>query len=484
MKIDSFRTGMVIIVIIVVIISSSSAFYLYDNYLTKQTYKEIKKNTENLIALVNEIQKTLNSSHTSQSFDTLINEINKNEYVSNVLFVDTSGNIKYYYVTNIVVKDSLFKRGTYFSSGKKLINVFDINKSSYEGISVNAGNTPYCFSCHKNTGNNLGYIVFDFAAGKINKDINITRKYSILVSIFILVVSGAFILLMHYRYVKASLGTFMKSIKNINRGNLDERVPVLKSKELGSLAECFNKMLDNFQETQKQLDIYHEKELHNARKMATVGEMSARLAHEIRNPVMGIAGAVEIIAESTESETDKQILQELKRQAGRVNEAVSKLLRYAKSEKLNLKKNNINELIKSIVFFLKNRPGTNKITFVLELNPKIPEFYFDKEQTENAFMNISLNAIQAIEDAGIITYRTKYDKKNKTVEITVEDTGKGIPEDKINEIFKPFYTTKTEGTGLGTAIAKEIIENHNGTIYAESELGKGTRIIVILPAAR
>ncbi len=196
---------------------------------------------------------------------------------------------------------------------------------------------------------------------------------------------------MHYRFVRGSLSKFQNSIKTINHGNLSERVPISKSKELGDLAKCFNTMLDNFQETRNQLNSYHENELQDAQKLATIGEMSARLAHEIRNPITGIANAIEIIIEDTEDEQNKPILQEIKRQANRINEAISKMLKYSKSEKLSLEKLNINENIKSMVFFLKNQSSTNNITFILELQRNIPNIYYDKEMVDNVFLNLSLN---------------------------------------------------------------------------------------------
>jgi signal transduction histidine kinase len=286
---------------------------------------------------------------------------------------------------------------------------------------------------------------------------------------------------MHYRFVKTSLSKFKNSILKINHGNLGERVSISNSKELGELAVCFNLMIDNFQKTTEQLNDYHEKELQDAQKLATIGEMSARLAHEIRNPITGIANAIEIIVENMDNDQHKPILEEIRRQARRVNEAISKLLKYSGNEELKMETHDINESVKSIVFFLKNQSGTGRITFAMELQAKIPMFRFDKEKIENAVMNLGLNAIQAIEDRGIVTFSTSYNSNENTVEISVEDNGAGIPKNKINEIFKPFYTTKTEGTGLGLVIIKDTIEKHNGKVVVESEEGIGTKIRVVIP---
>ncbi len=480
MKFNSFRFRIIITVIIVVSLSSSFAFYLYSNYLSERIYKQTKENTITLLKLIYEPTKVIYTHHKSEDFDTLIDSITNKKQVSEAFFMDSVNKIKYPADLRLKNKDSVTENLSLLNKDVSF-KTFNDKNEAYTRTYIRIRNIPECYRCHSEKTEYLGYIIFDFLTDETLKNINFTRKYSISFTIFMVFILGLFVLLMHYRFVRKSLTEFQKSIKIINHGNLDERVPILNSKELGQLAKCFNKMLDNFQETRNQLSIYHEKELQDAQKLATIGEMSARLAHEIRNPVMGIANAIEIIAEDAGFEQNKQILQEVKRQANRVNEAITKLLKYSKTEQLKLEKNDINELIKSIVFFLKNQSNTNKITFILELHPKIPSFYFDKEQIESVLINLSLNAIQAIEDSGSITFRTKFDKKTKTVVISVEDNGAGIPEDKIKEIFKPFYTTKTEGTGLGMTIIKETVENHNGTIKVTSQVGTGTKVTVFLP---
>ncbi len=481
MKFNSFRLRIIITVILVVSLSSSVAFYLYSNYLSKKIYKKTHINTIKLFELINKPSKTFYLSHDSLSIEELTEYIMGEHGVSKVYYIDSAGNVRFPVNANIQKKDTLLFKKLSKLNNRVTFEYLKTGKDTLSRIFIPVPNRKECYECHSEKSRNLGYVVFDFSINQFSENLNFTRKYSILFSIFMVLVLGVFVALMHYRFVRGSLHKFQKSISIINQGNLNERVPIVDSKELGELAKCFNNMLDKFQETRRELSEYHEKELQDAQKMATIGEMSARLAHEIRNPVMGIANAIEIIVDDTKNEQNKQILQEIKRQANRVNEAVSKLLRYSRSKKLNLETQNINQLVKSVVFFLRNQSGTDKVTFVLELQSEIPDFKFDAEKIETALINLSLNAIQATGDKGNIVYRTVFNKENHTVEISVEDNGIGIPEDKINEIFKPFYTTKTEGTGLGMSIIKETVENHNGTVKVKSELGKGTIFTIILP---
>ena len=210
--------------------------------------------------------------------------------------------------------------------------------------------------------------------------------------------------------------------------------------------------------------------------------MSARLAHEIRNPITGIANAVEIIIEETRDTENKPVLEEIRRQANRVNKAVSNLLNYSRSRELHLQEGDINEIIKSVVFFLSNQDIDKKINLILELGDNVPPFNFDTEQVENVLLNLGMNAIQASETNNTIAYTTLFLEGERKILVAVSDSGTGIPEDKFQDIFKPFYTTRTQGTGLGLAIAKEIIEMHLGEIKVENNLDKGCTFTITLPA--
>jgi len=209
--------------------------------------------------------------------------------------------------------------------------------------------------------------------------------------------------------------------------------------------------------------------------------MSARLAHDIRNPLTGIVNSIEVIAGEMKESPYRPILEEIQRQANRVNNAISNLLKYSRPIELNLRNGNINEIAASLVLFLSSQKTNNRIKFKLELQPGIPNFSFDAEHIENVLLNLGLNAIQAIEKEGQVIFRTNYDEGSGKVIISVQDNGPGIPVEKVPEIFKPFYTTKTEGTGLGLAIAKDIIDKHRGDIWFENIPGNGCIFIISLP---
>jgi signal transduction histidine kinase len=240
-------------------------------------------------------------------------------------------------------------------------------------------------------------------------------------------------------------------------------------------------MLDHYEMAQSELQIYHQKEMQTAQKLATIGEMSARIAHEIRNPITGISRAMEIIVNESKDTKNKPILEEIQRQANRVNQAVSNLLKFSQSKELSMQKSNVNELIKSLVFFLQNQAHEKPVRFEMSLNQDVPDVSFDHEQLENVLINLSFNAIQALPENGNINYSSTFDRLNRLVIIAVRDNGTGIPDEIGFEIFKPFYTTRTKGTGLGLAISKDIIEKHNGKLWYENNPDSGCTFFISLP---
>jgi signal transduction histidine kinase len=190
---------------------------------------------------------------------------------------------------------------------------------------------------------------------------------------------------------------------------------------------------------------------------------------------------MEIIVADMKDSDNKPILEEIQRQANRVNQAISNMLRYSRSKDLLLEEGDINEVIKSLVFFLKNQAHDKTVNFEFVLSPNVPQFAFDHELIENVLLNLSFNAISAIPGDGIITFSSWFNASKKLVIVSVKDNGNGIPSEKGAEIFKPFFTTSTKGTGLGLAISKDIVEEHNGVIWFENNPDAGCTFFISLP---
>ena len=352
----------------------------------------------------------------------------------------------------------------------------------FSRVFIRLQNVASCHSCHNPANQaNLGMIVMDLKNDETRGIIALTQRFSVYYTIFILLSIFTLVAYLHYKYIRKSIKQFKSTIKLINQGNLAARLEIPEAKELGGLSQDFNSMLETFENTQKELQLFHKKQLQNSQKLATIGEMSARVAHEIRNPITGIARAMEVIIAEMKDDSNKPILEEIQRQANRVNQAISNMLKFSRSKELYLQNGNVNDIIKSLLFFLENQAHDKTINFGLDLSDSVPESWFDHELIENVLLNLSLNAIQSIPENGSILFRSSFDNLQKKIIVSVNDNGSGIPLEIGLEIFNPFYTTRTQGTGLGLAISKDIIEKHNGELWFENNNGSGCTFFISLP---
>ncbi len=476
---SSFRFRIVATLIVVITVMSFLSFYTYHYYLSKKIYQNAEEDIMSVLRLMKE---QIVAVHDGRVIKPVLRQLDKSGQVLHSYLIDADGNVLY--------PDGIRKKDFDTLNIKRLASVpNDVTVRIYKDLPVpfsraiiRMKNGPSCHACHEQNKPILGYIGVDYSMHSPEDTLAFTRQFSLVFTILMILLIMGFVLVLHYKIVRKSLTQFQSAMNLINQGNLDERIRIPKSTELGKLGKSFNEMVGQFQQTQKELQRYHQQEIRNTQKLATIGEMSARLAHEIRNPITGIANAIEIIIDETKDTENKPVLEEIQRQANRVNKAVSNLLNYSRSKDLNTQEADINEIVRSVVFFLENQGVKKNITFRVELSKDIPGFFFDPEQVENVLLNLGLNAMQASDEKGVITYTTALLPAEKAVQITVRDTGIGIPVDKLQNIFKPFYTTRTQGTGLGLAIAKEIIEMHQGEIRVENNPDKGCTFFITLPA--
>ena len=481
MKNYSFRSIITLTLVLIIGTISFTAFSIYSNFLSKKIYTEAEKNIISTMDLLKDQFYYTIDEHDGRVIDSLLLRMNKREQVLNSYLFNSNGKLMH-----ISDKETNSNIPVTWDELSELVKDIDIKsfqslETPFSRAYISMPNSPSCYKCHAPEQKNLGYIVIDISMAETESNIAYIRKASLFSTIAMVFVIIGFVIFMHYKFIRKSLLNFHETINAVNHGNLYKRLSIPETKELGILGKDFNEMLDNFQKTMKELKTFHNKELRNKYKLATIGEMAARLAHEIRNPITGIANAIEIIVSETNDEQNIPILEEIQRQAKRVNHAVSDVLKYSRKKDLNLEMNDLNETIKSLVFFLKNQVHKKEIHFNLELQNDIPLFRFDHQQMEDVMLNLGLNAIQATPNKGSITFKTSGTPSGKTIHIYVVDNGKGIKEDDISKLFHPFFTTRNEGTGLGLAIVKDIIDKHDGDIWAENNKTSGCTFTISLP---
>ncbi|MFH1542816.1 MAG: ATP-binding protein [bacterium] len=217
-----------------------------------------------------------------------------------------------------------------------------------------------------------------------------------------------------------------------------------------------------------------------ADKLASLGTISAGLAHEIKNPLAALKGMTQVLGDNIDDPEFIKDYQELvDRQINRLNGLVEKMLRIGQKQGLNVSQFDLNRTINEVAELLKVQLRKNNIQLRLELG-QLPLVQGDEEQLSQVVMNLMLNAIQAMPTGGAITIKSKVQSPTSLI-IEVMDSGQGIPADQLDKIFDPFFTTKDEGTGMGLAVAYRIIKEHNGEIKVESQMKKGTVFSIWLP---
>jgi PAS domain S-box-containing protein len=223
-----------------------------------------------------------------------------------------------------------------------------------------------------------------------------------------------------------------------------------------------------------------QRQLIHSEKLATIGRLSAALAHEIKNPLAGISGAIQVIGENIpEKDSRQEIIKEILRQTKRLDNTINHLLLYSKPRPLNKVYYNIHTLLDQVIIVLQQEPQMEKVEIVRCYDKEFTKAFIDPQQMEQVFMNIIINSLQAMPRGGKLTITTDQ-QRNKQL-ISFADTGVGIAAGMVLDIFEPFYTTKHRGTGLGLNISYNIVKSHGGTIKVKSELGKGAIFTIVLP---
>jgi len=236
-------------------------------------------------------------------------------------------------------------------------------------------------------------------------------------------------------------------------------------------------------EMEKQLQETHL-QLVNSEKMASLGKLAAGIAHEINNPMGGILIYSSLLMEALEGKDSKrQDLEKIVQEATRCKEIVKSLLEFSRQTEPKMEPTNINKAITDDLFFLENQALFYNIEIVKNLPPELPRIRGNASQLKQVFMNIIVNAAEAMHGTGTLTITTGLSRDEKEMWIDFADTGEGIPQENLSKIFDPFFTTKEvgKGTGLGLSTSYGIIDGHGGRIDVKSQVGEGTTFRIELP---
>ena len=324
-------------------------------------------------------------------------------------------------------------------------------------------------------------------------------KRNIFITIFVLIGGTVTLVLFGTRkWVTLPISKLIEGVKNLAAGNLDHRITLKKGDELSELAQAFNQMSVDLKdardriirEAEQKLEL--ERSLRQSEKLATIGQLASGLAHEVGTPLNIIYGRTELVKRRLEDQEEiRKNLDIILSQTERITLIIQQLLGFVRKKKPEQGALNIGPFLEATLDLLDQQIKKQGITIIKKWEDHLPPVSGDPDQLQQAFLNLLLNAIQSMPEGGLIRLSAFPRKISKVgledserpyLEIVLEDTGIGMEREVIKNIFNPFFTTKKTGTGLGLMVTLGILQDHEGWIDVESEVGKGAVFKVYLPA--
>jgi signal transduction histidine kinase len=351
-------------------------------------------------------------------------------------------------------------------------------------------NRPECFQCHDKKNQVIGVLVVAESMREMHDMIYKVQIHSIILAIITIAFLSFVLGFLFLRFINVPIKKLTETMKKAEEGDLSVRVNVKSRDEMGRLAENLNIMIEKLNLAKQEAEQYHQELIQRADRMASIGELASGIAHEIRNPLAGIQGAIQIMAEGFPKEDPRtQVTDEIQKQIYKLERLVKDLLNFAKPVPKNYLPIDINQLVDKVLsFFMTQRGRSEDFKIEKRFVSSLPKTMIDPSSMEQAFLNIILNAQKAMPKGGTFTVSTvalpqrKDDGKEvQEVQIVFEDTGVGITGENLPKIFNPFFSTRSDGTGLGLSITKNIVEQQGGKIEVKSQVNVGTKFIITLP---
>jgi signal transduction histidine kinase len=349
-------------------------------------------------------------------------------------------------------------------------------------------NQPACIDCHDSSQKVLGILQVSLSLDPVWQQLAMLKRSALVATAIALGVIVVGVWLSLTLFVDQPLQRLVAVMARAEGGDLSARVETHSSDELGRLAGNFDTMISKLDTAQQEIARYHQEQLARADRLATIGQMAGAIAHEIRNPLTGISGALSVLSRNFPAgEPRREIIREAQLLIDRLNKSVEEILHYLRPSQPQLQAVALTTIIERSVSLLQSQASKARTRIIIETGTADgppPTVNADPQQLQQVLMNLVLNAIQATPEGGEIHIRTRTadgPSGQSWACIEVDDNGKGMSADEVAQAFQPFFSTKAQGTGLGLPIAKEIIEQHGGRITLRSSVGAGTCVQIELP---
>jgi signal transduction histidine kinase len=345
-------------------------------------------------------------------------------------------------------------------------------------------NSEACARCHGTQSRVNGWLDLRFTRAPV------LQAQAQLAKTLSLSAAAAFVVLLSItlwllgREAVSPLQRLVDVMRRAEAGDLAVRADEGRPDELGIATRGFDATLAALRRSQAELEAFYRERMVRADRFAAVGEIATGLAHEIKNPLAGLSGALELLAEDLAEDPRKsEIVDEMRHQVARLTHTMESLLSFARPARAKLRATDVNGSLDKVLFLVNQQCRGSNVTIRPGLGESLPPVMADPFQLEQVFLNICLNAIQAMSGkGGVLDVSSRAGDGNVVVEI--EDTGPGIPAELRAQVFKPFFTTKREGNGLGLAISARIVAEHGGHIGYRCPPSGGTIFTITLQQAR
>lgn len=328
----------------------------------------------------------------------------------------------------------------------------------------------------------LGYIHITMKLDDFANLLRTNHLKRLISTSFVFVIGIAVSIFLSMKYTQP-IHKLVKVVQKVASGDLTETMEVKGRDEIGELNKSFNEMVKSLKEMREM-----EERLRKAEHLSKIGQLASGIAHEIRNPLNFVNLSIDhlrvkhIPDDPKDREEFNRIISNIKEEIQRLNSMVDNFLNYGKPVKLNIQMISLTDIIKEVIALADEKLTEQRIKIETNFNSDIQKIPADSQQIKTCFMNLIINAIQAMPNGGKIIINMLI--SNGSASIMVKDTGIGIEAENISKIFEPYFTTKESGIGLGLALTKRIVEEHGGSINIISEKGKGTVATIELPVVR
>ena len=399
-------------------------------------------------------------------------------------------------------------KGQLTAKGKERWSIYESEGQKVLRLAVPIVNEKGCVSarCHSGRAKArfLGVLEADYSMADLDLTLKRQKVFTLTFGIVFTLFCCVVLCIILWKLIIKPITLLAEGMERVSRGDLDHRIEINTKDEMGMLARTFNEMtrelkiarerLENWakeleEEVKKKTEEIRrgQEQMIHTEKLASLGRMAAGVAHELNSPLTGIVTFAHLMLQRIppENKMEREDLEVIIEQAERCSKIIKGLLGFSRALPAEKSDIRINDTIRHVIDMVKNQAKFHNIKIITDLSPDLPPIKGDASQLQQVYMNLLINAADAMNDRGEIRIATRLVKEdgNDFIEIEFTDNGPGIPEEYMSRLFEPFFTTKPvgKGTGLGLSVSHGIVRKHGGHIIVKSKVGQGTTFLIRLP---